>query len=186
MGKIQELHALLDDSVSESDLAPALRIAQSETARVAEETGPGAAAEALEISRLLIRLGTASGGLKGAILAGRAYGALLGRCAARMRALGDFYHDFGRSAACLLQVFAEGGSAVWDAASLEFSHASVAGVCLILSFCLDSVVDALTQRLCRHPLPPSHYREETGHGPFDDVDLSIIDLLALHPLPGEC
>lgn len=141
MGKIQELHALLDAAVSESDVAPAIRLAQNETNRVAAEAVSSLAeTEVLEISRLLIRLGIASVALKGAVVAGRAYGDLLGKCAARVPALGNFYSDFGCTVVCLLQAFAEGGPAVWASASLEFNHAMLGGICC---FCLMNAVDLL-------------------------------------------
>lgn len=128
MGKIQELHALLDDAVSESDLAPAIRVAQVEVSRAADtlagtNTMPISAdtkEQVLEISRLLIRLAVASSGLKVAVVAGRVLGDLLGKCGAKVPVLDSFYFELGRSVVTLLVAFAEGGPAVWSSASIKF------------------------------------------------------------------
>lgn len=122
MGKIQELHAVLDSGVVESEIPAAIRVASAETLRVANIDVKVTVHEALDIARLLIRLSLAAPSLKVGIVAGRVYGELLARCQDRVPELANFYFDFGKSVVCLLEASADGGAVVWHTASLAFAY----------------------------------------------------------------
>lgn len=122
MGKVQELHTLLDSGVSESDIPAAMRFASSETLRVGDEATRVSSFEVLEICRLLIRLSILSTSLKIGIVAGRVCGELLSKCALRFPELRSMYDSIGCTVLCILHVDAEKGSTLWETGYIRFPH----------------------------------------------------------------